>query len=235
MGHKIHPKGIRLGYIEDWVSKWFNLKKMPDFIEEDYKIRQYIKNKKLKLALISKIIIERPGNYLRIGICTARPGIVIGKGGQGIEQLKIQIESITKKKTFLNVLEVKHPEIDAQLVSENISFQLEKQMAFRRVIKKAIEKAINIGKAKGIKVMLSGRIGGAEIARSEWVKSGRIPLQTFRANIDYGFSEAKTTMGKIGVKVWIFKGELFMKKSLHELFNEAKRNNNSKSTKSNKN
>ncbi|MDR0915550.1 MAG: 30S ribosomal protein S3 [Endomicrobium sp.] len=225
MGHKIHPKGIRLGYIQDWDSKWFNLKKMPVLIKEDYKIRQYIKKNKLKLASVSKIVIERPGNCLRIGICTSRPGLVIGKGGQGIEQLREHIEFMTSKKTLLNVIEIKKPEIDAQLVAENIAFQLEKQVAFRRVMKKTLEKAMSIGKAQGIKIMLSGRIGGAEIARTEWVKSGRIPLQTFRANIDYGFAEANTTMGKIGVKVWIFKGELFMKKTLSDLFNEVKKNN----------
>jgi small subunit ribosomal protein S3 len=225
MGHKIHPKGIRLGYIQDWDSKWFNLKKMATLIKEDYKIRQYIKKVKLRLASVSKIIIERPGNCLRIGICTSRPGIVIGKGGQGIDQLRNSIESMTSKKTLLNVIEIKKPEIDAQLVSENIAFQLEKQVAFRRVMKKSLEKAMGIGKAQGIKIMISGRIGGAEIARTEWVKAGRVPLQTFRANIDYGFAEANTTMGKIGVKVWIFKGELFMRKTLSDLFNEVKKNN----------
>jgi small subunit ribosomal protein S3 len=230
MGHKIHPKGIRLGYIQDWDSKWFNLKRMPELIEEDYKIRQYIKKNKLKLAAVSKIIIERPGNCLRISICTSRPGIIIGKGGQGIEQIKGHIEYMTNKKTLLNVIEIKKPEIDAQLVAENIAFQLEKQVAFRRVMKKVIEKAMGMGKAQGIKIMISGRIGGSEIARTEWVKAGRIPLQTFRANIEYGFAESNTTMGKIGVKTWIFKGELFMKKTLSDLFNEVKKNNKLLST-----
>jgi small subunit ribosomal protein S3 len=219
MGHKIHPKSIRLGYIKDWESKWFNLKEMPNFIEEDYHIRVYLKNK-LKLASISKIMIERPGKYLRVNVYTSRPGIVIGKGGQGIESLRKEIETLTAKKTFINVMEIKKPEIDAQIASENIAFQLEKQVSFRRVMKKTIEKAMVAG-AHGIKVMVSGRLGGAEIARTEWLKEGRIPLQTFRADIDYGFSEAFTTMGQIGVKVWIFKKEFF-KKTAKELTEGAK-------------
>jgi small subunit ribosomal protein S3 len=219
MGHKVHPKGIRLGYIKDWESKWFNLKEMPDFIEEDRRIRVYLKNK-LKLASVSKIVIERPGKYLRINIYTSRPGIVIGKGGQGIELLRKEVESISSKKTFVNVMEIKRPEVDAQLAAENIAFQLEKQIAFRRAMKKTIEKAMVAG-AQGIKTMVSGRLGGAEIARTEWLKEGRIPLQTFRADIEYGFSEAHTTMGQIGVKVWIFKKELF-KKTAKDLLEEAK-------------
>jgi small subunit ribosomal protein S3 len=219
MGHKIHPKGIRLGYTKDWESKWFNLKEMPNFIEEDYRIRVYLKNK-LKLASVSKIMIERSGKHLHINIYTSRPGIVIGKGGQGIESLRREIETMTAKKIFINVMEIKRPEIDAQLTSENIAFQLEKQVAFRRAMKKTIEKAMVAG-AQGIKVMVSGRLGGAEIARTEWLKEGRIPLQTFRADIDYGFSEACTTMGQIGVKVWIFKKEFF-KKTAKELTEEAK-------------
>jgi small subunit ribosomal protein S3 len=219
MGHKIHPKSIRLGYIKDWESRWFNLKEMPNFIEEDYRIRVYLKNK-LKLASVSKNVIERPGKYLRVNIYTSRPGIVIGKGGQGIENLRKEIETMTAKKTFVNVVEIKRPEIDAQLASENIAFQLEKHIAFRRVMKKTIERAMTAG-AQGIKVMVSGRLGGAEIARTEWLKEGRIPLQTFRADIDYGFSEAFTTMGQIGVKVWIFKKEFF-KKTAKELTEESK-------------
>ena len=209
MGHKIHPKSVRLGYIKDWESKWFNLKEMPNFIEEDYRIRVYLKNR-LKLASVSKIVIERPGKYLRVSIYTARPGIVIGKGGQGIESLRKEIETMTAKKTFVNIMEIKRPEIDAKLASESIAFQLEKQVAFRRVMKKTIEKAMMAG-VQGIKVMVSGRLGGAEIARTEWLNEGRIPLQTFRADIDYGFSEAFTPMGHIGVKVWIFKREFFKK------------------------
>jgi small subunit ribosomal protein S3 len=219
MGHKVHPKSVRLGYIKDWESKWFNLKEMPDFIEEDRRIRVYLKNK-LKLASVSKIVIERPGKYLRVNIYTSRPGIVIGKGGQGIETLRKELESMTVKKTFVNVMEIKRAEVDAQLAAESIAFQLEKQIAFRRAMKKTIEKAMAAG-AQGIKVMVSGRLGGAEIARTEWLKEGRIPLQTFRADIDYGFAESYTTMGQIGVKVWIFKKELF-KKTAKELLEEAK-------------
>jgi small subunit ribosomal protein S3 len=219
MGHKVHPKSVRLGYIKDWESKWFNLKEMPNFIEEDRQIRTYLKDK-LKLASVSKIGIERPGKYLRVNIYTARPGIVIGKGGQGIENLRKEVESMTSKKTFVNVMEIKRPETDAQLAAEGIAFQLEKQIAFRRAMKKTIEKAMAAG-AQGIKVMVSGRLGGAEIARTEWLKEGRVPLQTFRADIDYGFTEAYTTMGQIGVKVWIFKKEYF-KKTAKELLEEAK-------------
>ncbi|MCL1972968.1 MAG: 30S ribosomal protein S3 [Endomicrobia bacterium] len=219
MGHKVHPKSVRLGYIKDWDSKWFNLKEMPDFIEEDRRIRTVLKEK-LKLASVSKIGIERAGKYLRVNIYTARPGIVIGKGGQGIETLRKEIESMTSRKTFVNVMEIKRPETDAQLAAEGIAFQLEKQIAFRRAMKKTIEKAMAAG-AQGIKVMVAGRLGGAEIARTEWLKEGRVPLQTFRADIDYGFTEAYTTMGQIGVKVWIFKKEHF-KKTAKELLEEAK-------------
>ena len=219
MGHKVHPKSVRLGYIKDWESKWFNLKEMPDFIEEDRQIRTYLKDK-LKMASVSKIGIERPGKYLRVNIYTARPGIVIGKGGQGIENLRKELEIMSAKKTFVNVMEIKRPETDAQLSAEGIAFQLEKQIAFRRAMKKTIEKAMAAG-AQGIKVMVSGRLGGAEIARTEWLKEGRVPLQTFRADIDYGFAEAYTTMGQIGVKVWIFKKEYF-KKTAKELLEEAK-------------
>ncbi len=219
MGQKVHPKSVRLGYIKDWESKWFNLKEMPDFIEEDRRIRTYLKDS-LKMASVSKIGIERAGKYLRVNIYTARPGIVIGKGGQGIENLRKEIESMTARKTFVNVMEIKRPETDAQLAAESIAFQLEKQIAFRRAMKKTIEKAMAAG-AQGIKVMVSGRLGGAEIARTEWLKEGRVPLQTFRADIDYGFTEAYTTMGQIGVKVWIFKKEHF-KKTTKELFEEAK-------------
>lgn len=219
MGHKVHPKSVRLGYIKDWDSKWFNLKEMPDFIEEDRRIRATLKEK-LKLASVSKIGIERAGKYLRVNIYTARPGIVIGKGGQGIETLRKEVENMTAKKTFVNVMEIKRPETDAQLAAESIAFQLERQIAFRRAMKKTIEKAMAAG-AQGIKVMVSGRLGGAEIARTEWLKEGRVPLQTFRADIDYGFTEAYTTMGQIGVKVWIFKKEHF-KKTAKELLEEAR-------------
>ena len=219
MVHKINPKSVRVGYIKDWDSKWFNLKEMPDFIEEDSRLRVYLKNK-LKMASVSKIGIERAGKYIRVNIYTARPGIVIGKGGQGIENIRVEVEQMTGRKTFVNVMEIKRPETDAQLAADNIAYQLEKQIAFRRAMKKVIEKAMAAG-AGGIKVMCSGRLGGAEIARSEWLKEGRVPLQTFSAEIDYGFSEANTTMGKIGIKVWIFKKEHFQK-TAKELLEEAK-------------
>jgi len=219
MGHKIHPKSVRLGYIKDWDSKWFNLKEMPDFIEEDFRIRKYFKNK-LKSASVSKIGIERAGKYIRVNIYTSRPGIVIGKGGKGMETLRMEVEQMTQRKAFVNVMEIKRPEADAQLCAENIAYQLERQIAFRRAMKKTVEKAMLAG-AKGIKIMCAGRLGGAEIARTEWTKEGRIPLQTFRAEIDYGFTEANTTMGKIGVKVWIFKKEHFQK-TAKELLEEAR-------------
>jgi small subunit ribosomal protein S3 len=219
MGQKIHPKGIRLGYIKDWDSKWFNLREMPNFIEEDFRIRNFVKDK-LQMAALSKIVIERAGKYVRVNLLTARPGIVIGKGGQGIETLRTELEAITGKKTFVNVMEIKKPELDAQLVSESIAMQMEKQVSYRRALKRSIEKSMQSG-AQGIKIMVAGRLGGAEIARTEWLKEGRIPLQTFRADIDYGFSEAFTKMGLIGVKVWIFKKEYF-KRTEKEMLAEVK-------------
>lgn len=219
MGQKIHPKGIRLGYTKDWDSKWFNLREMPDFIDEDQRIRRYVKNK-LYSAAVAKICIERAGKYLRVNLFTARPGIVIGKGGQGIENIRSEIESMTGRKTFVNVMEIKRPELDSQLIAEGIAMQLEKQVSYRRAMKRSIEKCMGSG-AQGIKIMVSGRLGGAEIARREWLKEGRIPLQTFRADIDYGFAESFTTMGLIGVKVWVFKKEQF-KKTEKELMDEAR-------------
>ncbi|MCB4792632.1 MAG: 30S ribosomal protein S3 [Elusimicrobia bacterium] len=219
MGQKIHPKSVRLGYIRDWDSKWFNLKEMPELIEEDQHIRHYLKDK-LRLAAVSRVGIERAGKYLRINIYTARPGIVIGKGGQGIETLQKELEEISEKKTFVNVMEIKNAEIDAQLIAEGVALQLEKQVAYRRAMKRAIERAMASG-AQGIKIMVAGRLGGAEIARTEWLKEGRLPLQTFRADIDYGFSEAFTTMGQIGVKTWVFKKEFF-KKTEKDLLDEAR-------------
>jgi small subunit ribosomal protein S3 len=219
MGQKVHPKGIRLGYIKDWDSKWISAKEMPDFIEEDHKIRGMLRER-LRTAAIAKVVIERAGKYLRVNLHTARPGIVIGKGGQGIETLRSEIEELTDRKTFVNVMEIKRPELDAQLIADGIAMQLEKQVSYRRAMKKSIEKGMQAG-AQGVKIMVSGRLGGAEIARREWLKEGRIPLQTFRADIDYGFSEAFTTMGLIGVKVWVFKKELF-KKTEKELMAEVR-------------
>lgn len=209
MGQKVHPKGIRLGYIKDWDSRWFNLREMPALIEEDHKIRDFLKDR-LRLAALSKIGIERTGNYLRVNLFTARPGIVIGKKGADIEGLRTALEAMTNRKTAINVMEIKRPELDAQLVAEGVAMQLEKLIGFRRAMKKAIERAMQSG-ALGIKIQVAGRLGGSEIARTEWLKEGRVPLQTFRADIDYGFTEAHITMGQIGVKVWIFRKELFRK------------------------
>ena len=220
MGQKVHPKGIRLGYIADWDSKWFSKKDFPVLLEEDQMIRRHLKER-LKMAAVARIGIERAGKYLRINVYTARPGIVIGKKGQDIENIIKEIEEITGLKGSVNVsvLEIQRPELDAQLVSEAIAFQLEKNISYRRAMKKAMERTMQ-GGAQGIKVMVSGRLGGNEIARREWMREGRIPLQTLRADIDYGFTEAMTKMGKIGVKVWIFKKELY-KKTEREMLDEA--------------
>jgi len=219
MGQKIHPGGLRLGYINDWDSRWFNLRQMPELLEEDRRIRQYLK-RKLEGAAVSKVGIERAGKHLRVNIFTARPGIVIGKKGADIENLRKDIETMTDRKAFVNVMEIKRPELDAQLVAEGVAMQLEKQVGFRRAMKKAMERTMAAG-ALGVKVRVSGRLGGAEIARVEWMKEGRVPLQTFRADIHYGFTEALIPMGKIGVKVWIFKKELF-KKTREDLMEEVK-------------
>jgi small subunit ribosomal protein S3 len=210
---------MRLGYIKDWDSRWFSLKEMPTLIAEDFRIREFLKDR-LRLAAISKIGIERTGKYLRVNLYTARPGVVIGKKGADIEGLRQALETMTSRKTTLNVLEIKRPELDAQLVAEGIALQLEKQVGFRRAMKRAIERSMMSG-ALGIKTMVAGRLGGAEIARTEWMKEGRVPLQTFRADIDYGFTEARTPMGRIGVKTWIFKKELFQK-SDQDLLEEAR-------------
>lgn len=221
MGQKTIPKAMRLGYIEDWNSKWFaSFREFPKLIEEDWRIRRYLKEK-LKYAAVSRINIERAGtDLLRVNIYTARPGIVIGKRGADIENLRRSLEEMTGRKIMVNVLEIKQAELDAQLVAESIALQIEKKISYRRAMKQAIERAMNSG-ALGIKVAVGGRLDGAEIARSVWLKEGRVPLQTFRALIDYGFAEAICTYGKIGVKVWIFKKELF-KKLKKDLLEEAK-------------
>jgi len=219
VGQKIHPVGLRLGYIKDWESKWFNLKQMPDLLEEDRRIREYLK-RKLQGSSVSRVGIERAGKHLRVNIFTARPGVVIGKKGADIENLRKDIEAMTDRKAFVNVMEIKRPELDAQLVSEGIALQLERNIGFRRAMKKSIERTLSAG-ALGIKIRVSGRLGGAEIARVEWMREGRVPLQTLRADIDYGFTEALIKMGKIGCKVWIFKKELF-KKTREDLLEEVK-------------
>lgn len=211
MGQKVNPHGLRVGIIKEWDAKWYaNDRDFADLLIEDNKIREYIK-KKYYVAGVSRIAIERTANRVKINIHTAKPGIVIGKGGAGVEELKKEIEAMTKKSIIINIVEIKNPETDAQLVAENIAAQLEKRISFRRAMKQAIQRSMRFG-IKGIKTSCSGRLGGAEIARSEGYHEGTIPLQTLRADIDYGFAEAHTTYGKIGVKVWIYKGEVLAKK-----------------------
>ena len=207
MGQKTHPTGFRVGVIKPWVSSWYaKIKEYGQFVAEDAKIRKFVK-KKLYTAGVSRILIARKAQNTTITVVTAKPGIVVGRNGQGIEELKKEISSYINRQVILNVVEVARINADAQLVSEAIAQQLEKRVAFRRAMKQAMQRTMRSG-AQGIKVMVSGRLGGAEIARSEWAKEGRIPLQTLRADVDYGFTEADTIMGKIGVKVWIFKGNL---------------------------
>ncbi|ACM60833.1 small subunit ribosomal protein S3 [Caldicellulosiruptor bescii] len=213
MGQKVHPKGFRLGIIRDWDSRWFaNDKDFEKYVLEDYKIRRHIKEK-LYNAGISRIEIERAAKRVKVIIHTAKPGIVIGRAGSGVEALRKELEKLTGGKTIsLDIKEIKVPELDAQLVAENIAAQLEKRVSFRKAMKQAMARALRSG-AKGIKTMVSGRLGGADIARTEWYKEGRIPLQTLRADIDYGFAEAHTTYGRIGVKTWIYKGDILPQKA----------------------
>ena len=211
MGQKVNPHGLRVGIIKEWDAKWYaNDRDFADLLIEDNKVREFIK-KKYYVAGVSRIAIERTANRVKINIHTAKPGIVIGKGGAGVEELKKEIEAMTKKSVIINIVEVKNPETDAQLVAENIAAQLEKRISFRRAMKQAIQRTMRFG-VKGIKTSCGGRLGGAEIARTEGYHEGTIPLQTLRADIDYGFAEAHTTYGKIGVKVWIYKGEVLAKK-----------------------
>ncbi len=208
MGQKVNPHGLRVGIIKDWDTKWYaNKKNFADFLVEDNKIREYLKSQ-LYTAGVSRIEIERTANKIKVNIHTAKPGMVIGKGGSGIDAIRKALEKLTNNKSLnVNITEVKVPETNAQLVAENIAAQLEKRISFRRAMKQTMQRTMRSG-AKGIKSMCSGRLGGAEIARSEWYREGTIPLQTLRADIDYGFAEANTTYGKIGVKVWIYKGEV---------------------------
>lgn len=207
MGQKVHPNGIRVGVIKDWSSKWYaDSKNFSDYLVEDHKIREYVK-KKLFISGISKIEIERTAKFVKVNVYTAKPGLVIGKGGNLSEALKAELEKMIKKEVNLNIVEVKNIDIDAQLVAESIANQLERRISFRRAMKQAMQKALKAG-ALGIKTAVSGRLGGADMARTEFYKEGTIPLQTLRADIDYGFYEADTTYGKIGVKVWIYKGEV---------------------------
>lgn len=207
MGQKVNPHGLRVGVIKDWDSRWYARDdKFGDLLVEDYKLRKFLK-KRLYDAGVPKIEIERDANKIRINIHCAKPGIVIGRGGSEIEKLKKECEAMLKKPVFINIVEVKSPDVNAQLVAESIAAQLERRVSFRRAMKLAIGRAMRIG-AKGIKTQVSGRLGGAEIARTEQYHEGTIPLQTLRADIDYGFAEAATTYGRIGVKVWLYKGEV---------------------------
>ena len=206
MGQKVNPHGLRVGIIKHWDTKWYAEKEFANYLVEDVKIRKFIK-KKLYSSGISKIAIERTAERVKITVHTAKPGIVIGRNGQAIEELKNQVQKLTKHKVAINIEEIKRPELDAQLVAENIALQLENRVTFRRAMKQAMGRTMKFG-AKGIKTAVSGRLGGADMARGESYHEGTIPLQTLRADIDYGFAEADTTYGKLGVKVWIYKGEV---------------------------
>jgi len=214
LGQKVHPVGFRLGIIRTWESKWYAEKDYATLLHEDLKLRDYLK-KRLHHAGISKIEIERAASKAKINIFAARPGIIIGKKGSEVESLKKDLAKLTDKEVFINIQEVRKPEIDAQLVAENVALQLERRVAFRRAMKKAVSQALKFG-AEGIKIECSGRLGGAEMSRREWYREGRVPLHTLRADIDYGFAEAKTTYGIIGVKVLVFKGEILDRDQLQQ-------------------
>lgn len=207
MGQKVHPYGLRLGVIRDWQGRWYaNKREYADLLHEDLRIRKQVKER-FFTAGVSQIEIERAANRVKLTIHAARPGMVIGRGGQEVDRLRKDLEEETGRQIQVNIVEIKVPELDAQLVAENIAFQLERRIAFRRAMRQAMQRTMRMG-AQGIKVMMSGRLGGAEIARTEWAPEGSIPLQTLRADVDYGFAEAATTYGRIGVKVWIYKGEI---------------------------
>jgi small subunit ribosomal protein S3 len=206
LGQKVHPIGIRLGINKTWQSRWYAEKKYADFLHEDLKIKKFIK-KSFFHAGISRVEIERAAEKTTVNIYTARPGILIGRRGAEVDQLKRRLQTLTDRDVHVNICEVRKAELDAQLVAENIALQLERRVAFRRAMKRSVTTAIRFG-AEGIRVACAGRLGGAEMARSEWYREGRVPLHTLRADIDYGFTEARTTYGAIGVKVWIFKGEV---------------------------
>ena len=222
MGQKVHPHGLRVGVIKEWDAKWYADKKnFADNIVEDYKIRKFVKAK-TAIAGVSKIQIERAAKRVKLNVFTAKPGMIIGKGGQGINALKAEIQKmVTEKTVLINIVEVKQAEADAQLMAENVALQLEKRISFRRAMKQTIQRAMKSG-VKGVKTTCSGRLGGAEIARAESYHQGTIPLQTLRADIDYGFAEANTTYGKIGVKVWVYRGEVLPSKKPVENKEEVK-------------
>ncbi|HEY5765254.1 MAG TPA: 30S ribosomal protein S3 [Candidatus Deferrimicrobiaceae bacterium] len=206
MGQKVHPYGFRLGIIKDWRSRWYAEKEYGKNLQEDLRIRSFVKGRLLH-AGVSAVEIERKSNRVHVIVHTARPGIVIGKKGAEIENLKKALQAFAKKEVSITIQEIRRPETDAQLTAENVAMQLERRVAFRRAMKKTVLSSMKLG-AKGIKINVAGRLGGAEMARSEWYREGRVPLHTLRADIDYGFAEARTTYGKIGVKVWIYKGEV---------------------------
>ncbi len=210
MGQKVHPKGLRLGIIKDWDSRWYDGKNYRELLHEDILLRDYIK-KRLYLSGVSLVEIERAANRLRISIHTAKPGIVIGRGGSEVESLRKDLEKLSGKQVNVNIVEVKRPELDAQLVAESVASQLERRVGFRRAMKQAVSRTMRMG-AQGVRIALSGRLAGAEMARSEWYSEGKVPLHTLRADIDYGFAEANTQYGKIGVKVWIYRGEVLPEK-----------------------
>ncbi len=210
MGQKAHPYGLRLGYIKPWKAKWFAQRNFADLLNEDLKLRKFVKEK-LAFAGISNIEIERSSGRVRVRIYSARPGVIIGRRGQEIDKIKEGLASITQNELFVDIKEVKSPQTDAQLVAENVAMQLEKRVGFRRAMKKAVQMAMSKG-AQGIKILCKGRLGGAEIARDEKYREGKVPLSTFRADVDYGFATAFTTYGTIGVKTWIYKGDILVKK-----------------------
>ena len=211
MGQKVHPIGLRVGIIEDWRSKWFSQKNYAKWLHEELRIRAFVKEK-LKATGISRVEIERAAEKVKVSVHTAKPGIIIGKKGAGVDDLRREIQGLTASQVLLNIVEVRKAELDAQLVAESIAQQLERRVAFRRAMKKAVTTTMRFG-AKGVRINCAGRLGGAEIARREWYLEGRVPLHTLRANIDYGFAEAHTTYGIIGVKVWICKGEVLDKRA----------------------
>jgi small subunit ribosomal protein S3 len=211
VGQKVNPKGFRVGVIKDWDARWYaNNKDFKHFLYEDYQLRKHVKAK-LYASGVSRVDIERAGGRVKINIFTAKPGIVIGRGGQEVEVLRKELEKMSGKKVSVNITEVKRPELDAVLVAENVAASLEKRIAFRRAMKQTVGRTMRMG-ALGIKIMCAGRLAGAEIARTEWYAEGKVPLHTLRADIDYGFAEANTAYGKIGVKVWIYRGEILPQK-----------------------
>ncbi|MDD3364297.1 MAG: 30S ribosomal protein S3 [Syntrophomonas sp.] len=206
MGQKVHPKGFRIGIIRGWDSNWYADRDYTELLHEDYRVRKLVKER-FYTAGISKVEIQRTGNRVRVTIHTAKPGIVIGRGGSEVEKLKVELNTMTGKNININIQEIKKPELDAQIVAENVAQQLEKRISFRRAMKQTVQRTMRVG-GIGMKIAISGRLGGAEIARTEWYSEGKVPLHTLRADIDYGFAEANTTYGKIGIKVWINRGEI---------------------------